>query len=88
MRASGLLPKGLMSAVRMLAQNPHRNNGIMVMVGCNTFMRVFYDTFMKLFPQRGVKQVMYMAANDEDAQAIFARYGDSSTDAVGQSAHH
>lgn len=74
-RHSGLFPRGFMSAVRMLQQNPHRNNGIMVLVGVNTFVRVFYDTFLKLFPQRGFAQVMYIVADYEDAYSIFARYG-------------
>lgn len=71
---SGLFPKGMMSAVRMLQQKPHVNLGVMVLLGCNIFVRVFYDTFMKIFPQPG-RQVMYMVADYEDATAIFARYG-------------
>ncbi len=77
---SGLFPKGLMSAVRMLSQNPHPNNGMMAMVGCNVFVRVFYDTFMKVFAQPRAKQVMYLVADYEDAYAVFARYGSPTSD--------
>ncbi len=67
-------PKGFMGAIRTQSQKPHANNGIMVIVGINAFVRVFYDMFTKVYTKQAVRQPTYMAANYEEAHAIFARH--------------
>jgi hypothetical protein len=73
---SPVFPKGFMSALRTLSQKPHANNGIMVIVGVNSFVRVFYDLFTKVYPKQSAKQPTYMAASYEEAHAIFARHAE------------
>jgi hypothetical protein len=69
-------PKGFMSALRSLSQKPHANSGIMVIVGINAFGHVFYDMFTKVYTGQAVRQPTYMAANYEEAHAIFARHAE------------
>lgn len=69
-------PKGFMGAIRTLSQKPHVNNGIMVIVGMNAFVRVFYDMFTKVYTKQAVRQPTYMAGNYEEAHAIMARHAE------------
>lgn len=70
-RNSRTFPNGFMGAIRTLSRKPHPNNGVMVIVGGNAFMRVFYDVFTRVYPMQSAAQQTFMAANYEEARAIF-----------------
>jgi hypothetical protein len=71
------LPSGFIGAIRRVGRTPHRNQGIMVLVGVNMFVRAFYDVFVRLYPTKNQEIMMRMAANYDEAHAIFARSAQS-----------
>lgn len=70
--SSRTFPNGFMSAMRAISRKPHPNQGIMVIVGGNSFMRVFYDVFTRVYPMQSTRHPTYMAATYEEAHTIFA----------------
>ena len=70
MKNSKNLPNGFLSALRsMRSRAIHPNMGIMVSIGNNGFIRIFVNTFSKLYPSG---RSFYMADSDKNAYAIFA----------------
>ncbi|MBI5670485.1 MAG: hypothetical protein HZC41_21035 [Chloroflexi bacterium] len=72
-RNSRTFPSGFMGAIRTLSRKPHPHHGVMVIVGGNAFVRVFYDVFTRVYPMQAAAQKTYIAANYEEARAIFSR---------------
>lgn len=72
MRAGHDLPRGFISTLRseQLKQS-HPNLGIMVSIGQNAFIRIFVNTFIKIYPPN--IQRFYMADSDEQAYALLKK---------------
>lgn len=69
MRAGHDLPKGFISTLRTEQfKQSHPNLGTMVSIGQNPFVRMFVNTFTKIYPPK--IQRFYMADSDEQAYAI------------------
>jgi hypothetical protein len=71
---SHLIPNGIISRSRHVVTNPSRNEGLIVIVGANAFIRSLADTFSKLW-RRGAlgSRKMVFAATLEDARQILSR---------------
>ena len=73
MRKSRDLPKGFISTLRSEQfKQPHSNLGTMVSIGQNNFIRIFVNTFLRLYPTSATQ--FYMAESDEQAYAMFDKY--------------
>ncbi len=66
------LPGGFIGGLRKVSKTPHPNHGLMVLIGVNAFVRAVYDVFSKLYPGKASERSMRIAADYDEAHAMFA----------------
>ncbi len=66
-------PSNFITSLRRAVREPHPHNGLMALVGVNSFIRAFFDVFRRLYPVKSTTPLMRMVADYDEAHAFFAR---------------
>ena len=71
---SHMLPGGATQAAQNVASpQTHRNEGIKVIVGANTLIRLAYEAYRRINRSLGKEQVFLFAKSQEDARATIEK---------------